>query len=152
MLFNFFGKIKKKKKVFAKKFNYNNYLIIILVYLSIFLIFNIVVLVEIKKDISNNLKIIEQEIYHREKIIGVKDVLEYKKDSSEGKIDNKDMAEYKEDSPEEKISNNIIANSFGDSFSGSTYIDMKLTNMYLDNLVTGLTFTPLYNLTKITIK
>ena len=141
-------KTNKIKKAFAKKLDYNIYLIAILVGLFIFSVFNILVLVKIKKDINNSLKIIEQEVYHREKVIEVRDEVKYKVDSSRDEIC-KDELEYKVDSSRDEIRNMMFANSFGDNFSGSTYLNMDLTDMYLDVLATGLTFTPLYNFTKV---
>ena len=163
-------KISKVKKTLFYKLNLHLYLKIILLILSLFLIFsiyNFYLISEIKSELKNNyfLELIREEKNQDRSEENIKNTNNDNDSNKElvelNKLENtknEENAEKAEENyskvtvrDEPNIGKKYTVSSFGDNFSGNAYLNFSKTNMYLDELITALTFQPEYNFEKIKV-
>ncbi|MCF7820709.1 MAG: hypothetical protein K9M44_04555 [Candidatus Pacebacteria bacterium] len=153
-------KIKDIKKLLLAKVNFKLYLWLVFAVLCLFLVFtvyNFYLITQIKTDLKNN------PIYEgilEEKNTELKTGLnEGERGARQGDIEtesgdaggniNKEAGKQTDNKDNDSyIPKKYAVSSFGDNFSSSAYLDTNKTNMYLDEIITALTFEPDYKLEK----
>lgn len=108
------------------------YIILILSLLLLFTIYNFYLILNLKANLKNT------NLYNNKE----------QGSSSQEINDSAQSGKYREDS-NLNIDKKYQISSFGDNFSSGVYLDKTKTNMYLDDIVTSLTFQPLHEFKKV---
>jgi len=143
-------KTNKTKNVLLLKLNFKIYLWCIFLILSLFLLFtlyNFYLILDLRTDLkgcnfySNEIKEDNSTLVNKSNTNN--------DDTFKEEVDSSVQLNTDSDDLDLHITKKYKISSFGDNFSSGVYLNMTETNMYLDDIITSLTFQPLYEFKKI---